>query len=334
MTIGVGIVGMGFMGRTHAAACAAAAASGLRCQFVAAADPDPARLIGGASQEGNIDRTDLEVDQLLAATHHYTSIESMLADPAVHAVCICTHTPAHVENAIAALKAGKHVLVEKPLALASSEAERLLPVADTAAGICMPAMCMRFWPGWQWLHDRIMDGRYGAVRSATFRRLASRPGWADFYQDTGRTGGALFDLHVHDADFIHWCFGPPDDVVTTGTVHHLTAAYRYRRGPSLVTAEGGWDYHHGFPFQMCYTVQFDKVTADFELGREEPLLLLRDGRADPVPLENTTGWNGVFAAFISAIAAGDPPPVTVGEAIEVIRLLERERQAGLRTSVD
>ena len=138
--------------------------------------------------------------------------------------------------------------------------------AAEAETLCMPAMCVRFWPGWSWLRERVVDGSLGAVRSAVFRRLGTRPGWAKFYADVERSGGALFDLHVHDTDFVQWCFGTPASLSSTGSLDHLTTLYRYPGGPPHVVVEGGWDHAPGFPFQMRYTVIFEHATADFDLA--------------------------------------------------------------------
>ncbi len=74
----------------------------------------------------------------------------VLADPEVELVDLCTPTPLHPEQSIAALKAGKYVFCEKPLARTSAAAREILKVAESSRGFLMPAMCMRFWPGWSW----------------------------------------------------------------------------------------------------------------------------------------------------------------------------------------
>jgi predicted dehydrogenase len=119
-------------------------------------------------------------------------------------VSICTPTDSHIELAMTALAAGRHVLVEKPVALRSAEVARLAQAAAPAGRVCMPAMCMRFWPGWEWLKERIEAGEFGRVRSATFQRVGAPPDWSAFYGDYARSGGPLHDLHIHDADFIRF----------------------------------------------------------------------------------------------------------------------------------
>ncbi|VAX39416.1 hypothetical protein MNBD_PLANCTO03-906, partial [hydrothermal vent metagenome] len=280
--IGVGIIGLGFMGRTHIAAYKAAAEAGYACRLVAVCDRNGACLDGSGNASGNLD-TGNTAEQLFdpeqVACH--ADPAKFFADPAVHLVSICTHTDTHVEMALRALEAGKHVLVEKPLALTSTEARRVAEAARRAGTICMPAMCMRFWPAWAWLKRAIDAGQYGKVRSASFHRLGSTPDWTDFYTDVSRSGGALVDLHIHDTDFIAWCFGRPRGVVSAGTTNHLTTIFRYDDIPHVV-AEGGWAQDPGFGFTMRFVVCFDEATADFDLGREDQLRLSRDGTAEAV----------------------------------------------------
>lgn len=339
--IGVGIVGLGFMGRVHFRAFEAARREGYPCRVVAVCDRDARRREGFVESGGNLANEDRGNARLFdpAEVRGHATADDLLADPGVHAVSICTHTDMHADLAIAALRAGKHVLVEKPLAVRREDAERVasaLHEIDAAKRpgerlVCLPAMCMRFWPGWAWLKDRVSEGCFGPVISATFHRLGSPPGWAsEFYRDPARTGGALVDLHIHDADFVRWLFGDPRSVVSAGTIDHATTIYRYEAGgPPHVVAEGGWDHTPGFAFRMRYVVLFERATADFDFTRQPQLMLARDGRVEEVPLDPRPGYDFEVRHFIDA--ARDPasvvPRATVDDAVAVTRLLVCERRS-------
>ncbi len=329
--VGVGVVGLGFMGRTHVRAYKSAFEAGAAGRLVAVCDGDAARLDGRDVSAGNIEAG--AGDARLfdpSAVRGYARAEELLADPDVALVSICTPTDTHAELAIAALRAGKHVLLEKPAARTAGEVERIVAAAREAPGrLCVPAHCMRFWPGWSWLRERVRDGRYGRVRSAVFRRLATPPGWSrDFYGDEARTGGALVDLHVHDADFVRWCFGTPDAVVSGGSTSHLTTIYRYAGGPRHVVAEGGWDHAPGWTFQMGFVVVFEQATASYDFGRGEKLLLHRGGESEPVPIEAATGYEVEVRAVLDAVARGRAvETVTIEDALATARLLEAEHES-------
>ena len=87
----------------------------------------------------------------------YGSYEELLADAEVDAVYNPLPNHLHVPWSIRALEAGKHVLCEKPLARTSASAQEILKALEASAGFLMPAMCMRFWPGWGWLKQVVTE---------------------------------------------------------------------------------------------------------------------------------------------------------------------------------
>src|SRR5512140_1788046 len=169
-TVNVAVVGLGFMGVTHLRAYLEA--EGARIVAVC----DAVRLpVNGVLQgvAGNIKKSD-DID-LGPNVKVYTKLEEVLADPQVQLVDLCTPTPLHPDQAIAALRAGKDVLCEKPLARTSARGREILHAQQTSRGFLMPAMCMRFWPGWSWLKEAVDKQTYGKVYSASFRRLSEAP---------------------------------------------------------------------------------------------------------------------------------------------------------------
>src|SRR5439155_14355499 len=263
----VAVVGLGFMGVTRLrayledkSACVVAVCDSVRL-------PVNGVLAGVA---GNIKKSD-DIN-LGKQVKVFRNLEDVLGDPDVEMVDLCTPTPLHPEQSIAALKAGKHVLCEKPLARTSAAAREILKVAEASPGFLMPAMCMRFWPGWSWLKQTVDEQTYGKVLAARFRRLSEMPGWSKQGTYTGATdlGGALFDLHIHDTDFVQFLFGRPKSVFSNGvtgangSIDHLTTQYNYAKGPA-VYAEGSWLLAKGF--NMAYTLHCERATLDFNLSR-------------------------------------------------------------------
>lgn len=329
-TVGVGIIGLGFMGATHLAAYDRARADGSPCRVVAVSDRSTERLTGLAPTSGNIDSgaaPERLFDPAEVAT--YTDLNALLADDAVELVSVCTHTDTHVEIATRALAAGKHVLVEKPVALDVAGVEKLMHAAESAGRFCMPAMCMRFWPGWTWLKDAVVHGTFGRVLSARFERLGSAPAWGGgFYGDHARSGGALFDLHVHDVDFVYHLFGRPRSVNSAGTLAHVASAFDYPDVPGVVAAEGGWMSAPGFPFRMRYTVEFERAVADFDLTRDRPLLVHTEGEPEEIDLGDTNGYDGeVRHAVDLALGKRIAPVAPLADAASVTALILAERRS-------
>ncbi len=326
--INVGVIGLGMMGNTHLDVYANL--EGVK--VVAVADRDPKRLAGEDRAGGNIEGQ-AQGGFDLQSVARYAEGDELIADPSVQVIDLCAPTPAHLALGEAALASGKHLLIEKPLARTAADAKRLADAADQAAGLAMPAMCMRFWPGWTWLKRVIDEQAYGRVLAATFRRVAQHPG-GPFYENGDACGGAILDLHIHDTDFIQHCFGPPRRVFSRGyskitnTVDHVVTQYEYD-GVPLVTAEGGWAMADGFGFSMRYTVNFERATAVFDLAAEHPLTLHEPGKeAQPIELEPGMGYAHEIAYFLDCVRKGEAPSVvTMRDAARAVRIIEAEAQS-------
>ena len=336
--IRIGIIGLGFMGKTHYGVYE----RNPEAQVVAIADSDPKRARGDLTGGwGNV-KTGETSDQLpMDRIRGTTDWRELLAMPEVDVVDICLPTPTHVEIATAALATGKHVLCEKPLARTSAQARQIAEAAARAKGFFMPAMCMRFWPEWEWLKRAVAEQHYGRVLSATFRRVGSYPqGW---FMNGAMSGGAILDLHVHDTDFVYHLFGKPRGVFSrgytaaSGEVDHVVTHYLFdgtQAGPGqaapgpLVTAEGGWTMSAGHPFSMRATVVFERATADYDLTRKDTLLLYADGKSEPVPHPTHDGWTGELSYFLECVKTGQRPTrVTADDAVAGLQIVEAERRS-------
>lgn len=330
----VGVIGLGMMGGTHLDVYAKRD----DVEIVAISDINPNRLSGEELAIGNIEgQAAGGFDIRGASVKRYDEGKKLIRSKQVDLVDVCLPTPLHVAYAKAALRAGKHVMVEKPVGRTYREARKLVDHAEQASTFTMVGMCMRFWPGWTWLKDAVDDGRYGKVRAAAFQRLSTHPG-GPFYRDGEACGGALLDLHVHDTDFVYYLWGVPDRVSSTGystitgETDHLMTTYHYdSNGPALVTAEGGWSFADGYPFTMRYTVNFERATAVFDAGAADPLVVHQpDQPSQTVNLEPGMGYDHELAYFLDCIRSGrKPTTVTVADAIVGIKIAEAERKSVL-----
>jgi predicted dehydrogenase len=312
------------MGRTHYEAYQEIAGA----VVVAVADQDPKRAAGDlAGTGGNVLQgglSKLPMDRIKGTTN----ASELIAMKDVDVVDVCLPTTQHVDVAIEAIRAGKHVICEKPLARTCADAERIAAAARGGRGMFMPAMCMRFWPQWAWLKRAVGEKRYGKVLSATFRRVASMP--AGWYRDGTISGGAALDLHIHDSDFVQHLFGMPRAVIsrgyskTSGEIDHLSTQYIYDDVP-LVHAEGSWCLADGYGFSMQYTVNFENATADFDLAREKPLLVTQGGKSEPVDAGAGFGYAAELRYFLDCVKTGQRPTVvTADDAVRSIRIVEAE----------
>lgn len=324
MSIRVGVVGLGMMGLTHLDAYAKLQG----VEVTALADRDEDRLSGKAQASGNIEGQ-AEGGFDYGSARKYTDAAELIADPDIDVVDICLPTPAHVLFGLKTLEAGKHLLLEKPVARTYADAVKLVEAAEASDKIAMPAMCMRFWPGWTWLKKAIDEKTYGNVLAATFKRVASHP-QGPFYADAALNGGAALDLHIHDSDFVQFLFGMPRSVqsfgyssVTSG-VDHITTRYEVDGAP-LVTAEGSWAMADGFAFRMQFMVNFENATASFDSSASDALVLSQGGQSTPVEMEEGMGYDHEIAYFLDCVKNNrKPQTVTMRDAAQAVRLVEAE----------
>ena len=330
--INVGVIGLGMMGLTHLDAYA----KRNDVKVVAVADKDSQRLSGKKRAAGNVEGQ-AQGGFDVTTVKGYTEGLDLINDPAVAMVDVCVATPWHVEIALAALAAGKHILVEKPLARTAANAERLANAASKSKGLAMCAMCMRFWPGWTWLKEAIDDNRFGPVRSAQFRRLACMPPGA-FYANAEMSGAAILDLHLHDTDFVQFCFGLPAAVYSRGYskttigIDHVVTQYIYEpkagQPAPIVSAEGTWAYDAAYEFRMEYTVNFERATAVYDMRATDKLIVYETGQKRPIELGDRMGYDIEIEYFLNCIRTNSPPTtITLADAARAIRITEAEEKS-------
>jgi predicted dehydrogenase len=331
-TFNVGVVGIGFMGTTHIKAYLMIPGARVAAICDTARLPGNGKLPRVAGNIGGSKPLHLDMTRVKA----YSNFDDLLADPAIDLVDICVPTPLHHPLCLKALRAGKHVVCEKPMARTSAQAREIVAAAGKARGFFMPAMVMRFWPEWAWLKNAIDNKIYGRVLAARFRRVCPPPGWSRGCYLKGRdSGGALLDLHIHDADFIQFCFGRPRGVFAvgrtrfSGAIDHVVASYRMAGG-ATVTAEGSWLMTEGYGFKMQYTVNFEKATADYDNGRgADALQLFEEGRRPRViKCAGGDGYEMELRYFIQCIQNGKPPAiVTATDGLSAVEICEAEEKS-------
>ncbi|MBI1842247.1 MAG: Gfo/Idh/MocA family oxidoreductase [Verrucomicrobia bacterium] len=328
----MGIVGLGFMAATHLKACREVRGA----RVVAFCNPSGKHLDGDfSSVAGNIPGQEpLRWDMAGVAAHR--DFDRLLEDPAIDAIDICAPTHAHHDLALRALRAGKHVLCEKPMARTAAQARELAAEAGRVERILMPAMCLRFLPSWAWLKQAIEGQTYGRIYGVHFRRVAQPPSWGrGSFLNGEKSGGGLLDLHIHDTDFVQFCFGRPLSVFSTGfskvsgAVDHVMTQYEVASGVAA-TAEGGWAMSQGFGFNMAYTAVFERATADFDLSRGPDALKLFREEHPPETLrpEGPDGYAGEIQYFIDCVTGKvEPRTVSAGDGVSAIEICEAEEKS-------
>lgn len=257
--LGFGIVGTGFIAGVHAQAIAAV--PGARLVGVAARSPE--KTAEFARRHG--------------AGFHATRVEELVARPDLQVVCVATPSGGHLEPALAAIGAGKHVIVEKPLEVTIERVDRLL-IAAEAARVQVGAIFQgRFGAGARALKQAVEAGRFGRIALASARvRWYRTPEYYAGGKHGSRQwdgGGALMNQAIHAVDLLQWCAGLPR------WVH----AWKERRQHTGIEVEDTLAAALRFPsgalgtIEAC-TAHFPGWSRRIEIGGENGSAALEDDR--------------------------------------------------------
>ncbi len=286
----IGVLGLGFMGSTHLKAFKDIP----DVEVAAVCSADPVKLTGDLSAvQGNIGGPGEKYD--FSRVKKYADVEPVLADPEIDAVDICLPTDMHAPVAIEALRAGKHVFVEKPMALDGNTADRMLDEAERSGKVLMSAQVLRFLPPYVALRGAMSSGALGLARSAVFRRRCAAPFWSTWLADPSKSGGGVFDLLIHDIDMAIHLFGLPDSVEASGYedlprgIDLIHAELFYPHGGTVLIT-GGWHHPKSYPFSMEYTVTCDGGTIDFSSDGRVPTLYRESGDAEKLSMPDVDGY--------------------------------------------
>lgn len=322
--IGIGIIGSG--GIAQACHMPGYAACADRCEIVAVADIDVQRANQAAERFG--------------VKHVFTDYRDLLALPDVHAVSIATPNRDHKEPAIAALRAGKHVLLEKPMAMNGDECREILAAQRESGAVLQIGLQYRFCSVGKFLGDYVQSGRMGEIYYARAMALRRRgvPTWGVFIDKEKQGGGPLIDIGVHILDFTLFAMGYPRPVSASAktwqqlgkdsslwnywgdydrqkfTVEDAAVGFiRFENG-AVVTLESSFMLNIGDDQMRC-ELMGTRSGATVDLLREPSLMFYTEQNRqlfDMAP-RNLPRVDSMYTeevrAFLAAIETGGPSPV-------------------------
>jgi len=297
---GVALLGAGFMGRAHAAAWAALAG---RAQV---------RVVCARSAEAAA-----PLAERLGASVA-TDVEAAIAAPGVDAVDVCLPTPLHRAVAERAFAAGRHVLLEKPLALTLEDADAIGAAAN--GHVLMAGHVLRFFPELRAVAAAVASGELGRPLGATALRLSPAPDWNDWMLDPARSGGTVVDLMIHDLDLLLDLLGPARAVhARAAGPRHVVALIEHERGEAVVEASHAMPA--SFPFTAGLRVLCERGVVDHRFVSEPDeaggnlgggtssyvRVHPADGPARTLPLEAADPWTAEIAHFLDCVETGAEP---------------------------
>jgi UDP-N-acetylglucosamine 3-dehydrogenase len=328
--IGLAIVGAGFMGSAHARNYAALA-DRVKVRWVCS------RTSARAAKLGEPLGAEVTAD-----------LDEVLQDPELQAVDICVPTHLHRDAAERALKAGKHVLLEKPIALTPEDADAILEAARQSGRIFMVGLVLRFWPEYAELGGRLEAGELGRPLAISTSRLSPPADWNDWMADPSLSGGVAVDLLVHDFDQMNRLLGRARGVFAREPKPgHVIATVTYDDAEGV--SEGSMGMPGSYPFSSNIRVLCEGGVAEYafraapaaegegNIGGVDPsaggLRLYRpDAEPETILLDAVDPWGPEIAHFVKCVEEQRMPEEGTGEqardALLVSLAANRSLQSG------
>lgn len=305
----IGILGIGFMGVTHFKAAQNIKGG----KVVAICTRDKKKLAGDwRGVQGNFGGGGGVQD--LTGIRRYATVREMFADADIDLIDICLPTPLHKSATLAAFKAGKHVLLEKPIEVSLKAADEMLEAAKKARRHFLVAQVLRFFPEFRYLKRCLETGEHGLLKALQLKRIISIPDWGSWTEDLKRTGGPAIDLHIHDTDFVNFLFGKPRAVSSTGVMDakskqaiYVATNYDLGRRDLAVSAYSGAVATRGLPFEHGYDAYFEKATIAYN-STHCPKITIVDakGKKSNPKLKFPEAFASELQEAVNAVATGRP----------------------------
>ena len=312
----VGIVGVGFMGTTHAAGWA----------------ETPAEIVGFTAE------TQREAGAISKeyGTAVYSSLDEMLPD--VDVVDICSPTHLHYEMALKAAAAGKHIVCEKPLARTTRQAREIVAACQQAGVQLLVAHVVRFFPEYARARAAVAEGQIGRPGVIRLHRGSYRPKKpaGNWFLDEVKSGGILMDLMIHDYDYARWVAGDVETVSARRvTQRHPEAPVDYglvilgHRSGALSHIAGAWAYPPPI-FRTHLEIAGDKGLIEFDSDGTAPIqnLILKTAGAEapdvalPSSPVSESPYTTQLKEFYRALAEGTPARVSAADGLASVQIAE------------
>jgi len=317
--LSVGIIGAGSIATDHVTAIEA----NDNVRLVAVMDVDEDRAKSLAEAHG---------------ARAYTSLEPILADGEVEAVVICSPHCFHAEQTLAAAQAGKHVLVEKPMALTVKDCDRMIQACEKAGRILMVGQVMRKSPINLKVRQLIAEGAIGRVGHLMRRRYnyfnTSRPesSYGAWYMDPAIGGNCvLYAFGSHEYDILHWYINSPvRRVYAQGTAS--TELYRGQRDSFSAVM----NHENGTVSLLSQTVVCHSGTSDQYIIGSDGSIAITGGQlmlnGEKVPVEMTPGqaMREQIREFATCCLKGCTPDANGRSVRHTMAVIEAVKQSAER----
>jgi predicted dehydrogenase len=315
----IAVAGFGFMGKTHTLNIM----KNKELKLTSIIDVNPALIQENPlSGTGNFETGDIGADDL-AGIQKYQNLDDCFQSEALDAIVISVHTGLHYEMTKKALLHDKHVFLEKPFCLDISQAKELIALAEQKKKILMVGHVLRFMPPYEKLKNWIDSKEFGELQFLSLTRFSGLPGWGQWKDSkiTGKSGGALFDLVIHDIDFASWVLGVPSDIKcdylpgSLSNYDYISAMWSYENKNIHVRIEGGNTFHGEFPFQAGYIAKFEKASIQYTTFKGDVIRIASETGSKEIPAGDAgAGFYNEIAYFAGCMKNNTKPYLCMPES--------------------
>ena len=312
----IGIIGIGFMGKTHfeaAQTVQGGAVTAICTRSQKKLDGDWTDIQGNFGERGGI------VD--LSGIKKYREIDAILADPEIDLIDICLPTALHRDVTIAALEAGKHVLLEKPIAVQLEDADAMVAAAERSGKKFLVGQVLRVWPEFAFIKQVVESGEYGKLLGGNFKRIISAPSWGEnWFANLDKSGGPGIDLHIHDADFVNYLLGMPDKIYSSGILagekyaSYVATHYTYEDLGVTITCQSGAIAMSGRPFEHGFDIYLEEGTIQYNSTWGAPLCVVTKDEILEPTLPEADGFAQEIQYAIDVITNDEEPVLLSGRS--------------------
>lgn len=279
----------------------------------------------------------------------YSSAEEMLKDISdnIDIVDICAPTYLHEELILLALKYNKHIICEKPLSINLNSVDNIISKLKSSDRYLMVAQVLRFWTEYVRIKEWFEDGVFGDIKLVSAMRLAQHPK-SEWFYNPKKSGGGIFELHIHDIDFLCYLFGNVKEVYANGSKDEndswdfINSSIKFENGISAM-AQGVFGITDNYPFTANMKVIGDKATAEYSLsagvnldsdGKQSNSLILYRKEKEPIieNIKSKDAYELELEYFIDCVKNNKKPEIvsldSIKRTIKTINCLIESLESG------
>lgn len=312
------IIGSGFVAKQHAQAYMALP----QTKLAAIINPNPQNAVKLAQE---------------FACDYYASLEDALGEHPINIVDICAPTYLHEQYVVQAAKAKCHVLCEKPVTFTLESFDRMIAACNENGVKFMVAQVARWWPEFLNIKERLLQGTLGKIQMIYEKRLCQLPTWSTWHRDAEKSGGGLYDLNIHDIDFLISVYGKPKSVYALGwktdlgAWMHVVSNLLWENGVKAIVETclempGPWPFSiefrgSGDKGTLHYSLQAGVNITDGEQGSDYIWYPAGEEQPQPLTVEQSDMFKDEILEFVTAVEENREPAVTIAQSRQVLEVI-------------